>query len=534
MPTASPRLPLVLLLLTAACILAGGLHLSRREQSVRLPQNRALLSRFASELMRELRRLEDLHVSHLERLSQQVDAENATRAQKDCEALAGVAECSFLVWGVNKSERYVRTSQVPYGKYPRPTFEPPLFNSADFIVFDPLRFFSKTDISTGWVDEPGKPLFFWKQRSDKLMVLLTIAPDEVQAAMTSWIRSWLQDHPAPSGNTGAEVELYAPDGSPLLQGSVFRQNDVPPHWSQPLPTRYGTWNLSSWDKVETHFTYHMPTLMMASSLAAIVALLGGLVFFQQQRAHRLAAQRVSFVNRVSHELRTPLTNMMLNLDVAEELLPLDDSESVSRLTLVREEAARLARLIENVLTFSRQEQGTLKLHTTECQPRKVVDATMAQFATALDRRGIQITRQHTGDDISSPLDGDALAQITSNLLSNVEKYAPGASVEIVTRQCQERFHLRVRDHGPGVEATQREHIFEPFARADDRVSAGVTGTGLGLSIARELAQRMGGRLWLEEDATDGQGACFAVEIPLTSKPHNHVSVTPPFHDSPSR
>lgn len=514
MPTAPPRLPLVLLLLTAVCILAGGVVLSRREETVRQPQNRLPLSRFASELMRELRRLEDLHLSHLERLSQQVDPENTPRTKKDCEAIAGVAECSFLVRGVNKSERYVRTSQVPYGRYPRPTFESPLLNSADFVVLDPARFFERADTLTGWVDEPGKPLFFWRQRSDKLLVMLTLIPSDVQAAMNSGIRSWLQDHPAPAGSAGAEVELNSPDGMPLFQESIFRQDDEPPHWSQPLPTRYGTWNLSSWDKLEIRIRHHTPTLVISSSLAVAVALLGSLVFFQQKRAHYLAALRVSFVNRVSHELRTPLTNMMLNLDVAEELLSPDDTGPASRLALVKDEAARLARLIENVLTFSRQEQGTLKLHTSTCQPRKVVDAVLAQFATSFHRRHIEVTRQHQGDDASCLMDGDALAQIAANLFSNVEKYAPGSPVAITTYQRPDFFTLRVHDHGPGVEPAQRERIFEPFARADDRVSAGVTGTGLGLSIARELTLQMGGQLRLEP-GPQTQGACFIVEIPLS-------------------
>jgi len=62
------------------------------------------------------------------------------------------------------------------------------------------------------------------------------------------------------------------------------------------------------------------------------------VYVQQQRAHRLAVQRVSFVNRVSHELRTPLTNMLLNLDVVEDSLPETEKQPASRLALVREEA----------------------------------------------------------------------------------------------------------------------------------------------------------------------------------------------------
>lgn len=513
MPPGSPRLPLVLLLLTAVCILAGGVVLSKREHTLRIPQDRAPLGRFALDLMRELRRLEDLHGTHLDELSRRVDPLNPPRTQRDCEAIVGVVECSFLTRGASKSEQYVRLPQVRYGTYPRPTFESPSFDRVDFILFDPARFFENADRSTGWVDEPGRPLFYWRQRSDKQVALLTIEPHDVQVAMNGWLNDWLRSHPPPATTAGAELDLLAPDDTPLVQGSVTRMDKEPPHWSQSLPTRYGTWNLASWDRTETRVTHHTPTLAIAAALAVIVALLGVFVFVQQRRAHRLATQRVSFVNRVSHELRTPLTNMLLNLDVVKDSLPEAEAEPASRLALVREEAGRLARLIENVLTFSRREQGTLKLHAVECRPREVVDGILAQFAPAFARRGITVTREHEGDDAPCLLASDALSQIAANLFSNVEKYAPNVPALVRTVQRDGRFSLAVSDEGPGIPASEQERIFEPFARVDDRVNAGVTGTGLGLSIARDLALRMGGKLRM---VSAEKGACFVLEIPLVA------------------
>lgn len=512
MPAAPPRLPLVLLLLTAVCIFGGGVVLSRREEMVRLRRDRMPLQQFASDLMRELRRLEELHASHLDRLSRTVEANNSVRTQRDCEAVAGVVECSFLSTGPGRTEHYVRMSPVRYGQHPRPTFNPPSLNRADFAALDPARFFEKAESSSGWVDEPGKPLFFWRLRSDMLVVLLTIEPREVVAAMTGWTSQWLKQHPA--SGFGPDDELTASDGTTFPTGAMLRAGREPPHWSQPLPTRYGTWQISSWDVMEKRISHHMPTLILSSALSVLVALLGVFVFVQQRRAHRLSAQRVSFVNRVSHELRTPLTNMLLNLDVVSDSMPQDGAESVSRLALVREEAGRLARLIENVLTFSRREQGTLKLHVTECRPCEVVEAILTQFTPAFARRGIAVTREHEGADAPCLLDADALSQIAANLLSNVEKYAPGAPATVRTVRRGGTFSLTVSDAGPGIPAAERGRIFEPFTRVDDRVSAGVTGTGLGLSIARELAQRMGGTLTLVES---GPGAMFELSVPLMNK-----------------
>jgi hypothetical protein len=214
----------VLLLLTAGCILAGGVVLSKREHTLRIPQDRAPLDRFALDLMRELRRLEDLHVSHIDRLSRWMDTQNSSRTQHDCEAVVGVAECSFLTRGVSKTEHYVRLSGVPYGRYPRPTFETPSIKRADFTVLDPARFFEGAESSAGWIDEPGKPLFYWRCQSETLMVLLTIEPGDVQKAMNGWLQTWLRDHPAPKSSTGAGIELSAPDGTSLLGGDGRRKN----------------------------------------------------------------------------------------------------------------------------------------------------------------------------------------------------------------------------------------------------------------------------------------------------------------------
>jgi signal transduction histidine kinase len=243
----------------------------------------------------------------------------------------------------------------------------------------------------------------------------------------------------------------------------------------------------------------------------VLTALGGLALhLQQRRAAKLAAQRVSFVNRVSHELRTPMTNILLNLDVIEESMP---EASAGRFGLIREEAGRLSRLIENVLTFSRKEEGRLKLQNGPCRPAEVVEKVLRQFEPALTRRGISLSHTHEGTRDEIVLDADALAQITANLLSNVEKYAPEVPASLQTTQSEREFTLRVSDGGPGIAEKDAERVFEPFERLDDRVAAGVSGAGLGLSIARELARRMGGELRL---VTVEKGASFEFRLPLPS------------------
>jgi signal transduction histidine kinase len=107
------------------------------------------------------------------------------------------------------------------------------------------------------------------------------------------------------------------------------------------------------------------------------------------------------------------------------------------------------------------------------------------------------------------LDPDAVEQIVGNLLSNVEKYAPGAPVTVTTALEGDRAILTVHDGGLGIPPGEREAVFAPFVRLSDRLTEGVAGTGIGLTIARTLARLHGGELRIV--ATD-VGACFEATL----------------------
>jgi signal transduction histidine kinase len=509
----TPKLPLVLLLITAACIAVGGVALSRREEQVRIPQDRVPLRQFAVGLQKELLRLEDKHEEHVRNITHKVSMGDTLQTQQECEAIAGVVGCSFLLRSTAREE-HVRRPGVRAGAYALPTFETPSLERSDIRLLEREAFTNAEGPGHGWLEDPGHPLMYWSQGPKSWMVFVTIEPKEVQVAINEWLQHWIEQHPEFRRLLNGQAGLVLPGGEALAAPAAPVPQE-PPHWSQPLVTRYGTWQLASWDRMDIRVMYHTPSLAVTVLLSLLVAFLAIFVFTEQRRAHRLAMQRVSFVNRVSHELRTPLTNMLLNLDIIEDSLP-HEGRAASRLALVREEAGRLARLIANVLTFSKREQGALKLRPVACRPAQVVDAVLEQFSASFARHGITVTRDDTRDDTPCGLDPDALSQITANLLSNVEKYAPGTPVRILTMREDSHFVLQVSDGGPGIAGAEAERIFQPFVRLDDRVAAGVTGTGLGLSIARELAARMGGSLSLQ--LTEGgvsKGASFVLRVPVS-------------------
>ena len=503
-----PRLTLTLLLLLAACVAGGGVIAARRVVEARLERDRTAHRDLITSLNADIRQLTELYEGHLRSAGTRLSGawnDSADRQRAVVEDIEGIQRVSWLYW-----KNAGREGHLSIGFPPNPPLaEPTLVKEHDglprprVLLEAGTLFPSVSGHHHGWIDEPGKPLMFHIQ-SGVVAVLLTIDRAAVQEAMTNQLR---QNERLRQFLVGPDL-LHQENGAVLHRAGTLPES--PPDVIMSISSRFGGWQLASWDARESRVTYNLPILAAGMALGVLTALGGLALHAQQRRAAKMAAQRVSFVNRVSHELRTPMTNILLNLDVIEESMP---QASAGRFGLIREEAGRLSRLIENVLTFSRKEEGRLKLQTGPCKPAEVVEKVLRQFEPALTRRGISITHTHEGYNAEISLDADALAQITANLLSNVEKYAPDAPAKLHSMQNEHMFTLTISDGGPGIAEKDAERVFEPFERLDDRVAAGVSGAGLGLSIARELARRMGGELRL---VTVEKGASFEFRLPLTS------------------
>lgn len=243
-----------------------------------------------------------------------------------------------------------------------------------------------------------------------------------------------------------------------------------------------------------------------------LSLIGLAIYFYREsdREMREAAQRVTFVTQVSHELKTPLTNIRLYAELLERDLDEDADKPRQRVGIIVSEAQRLSRLINNILTFSRQRRGNLTVAVRPIGLDGLVEGMVEQFRPALTTVGI-----HVALSLDAPhptrADPDTVDQILANLLSNVEKYAAqGGWVSVSTRQEAGESIVVVRDRGPGISKEHRERIFQPFYRISDRLADGVTGTGIGLALSAELARKNGGTLRLRPS---DEGACFELRLP---------------------
>jgi signal transduction histidine kinase len=232
----------------------------------------------------------------------------------------------------------------------------------------------------------------------------------------------------------------------------------------------------------------------------------------QARLREQEEARRTFVATASHELRTPLASLRLVLDLATQALEPHPAaaDGLVQVERARAQAIRLGRLADELLQLSRIDASvTLRRDLVELV--ELCRAVVAEVAPAADDRGIDIALSASGE-AWAVADPGAVARIVRILLENALDFSPpGRTVAVVASVGEAGAAVSVSDLGPGVPVDEREMIFERFRRGSRTVGEG--GFGLGLAIARELAERMGGRVEL---LASGTGATFEVMLEAAS------------------
>jgi signal transduction histidine kinase len=253
------------------------------------------------------------------------------------------------------------------------------------------------------------------------------------------------------------------------------------------------------------------TLLVGTFIAAI--LLGGsLLLWQAWRHQREARQKTSFVSSVSHELKTPLTTIRMYAELLGEGTIREPERQKRYLATIIRESRRLTRLVNNVLDFSRLEQGRRSYRLEPVELGVFLDRFFERQAPRLAEADLRLERSGEPEELPVHTDRDALEQILLNLLDNAIKYASGGRrLQVDVGADRQRIRVRLRDFGPGIPAAHRERVFEKFHRVDASLTAERQGTGLGLSIARQLAEGLGGSL--RYLPAEGGGSCFELILP---------------------
>jgi two-component system sensor histidine kinase MtrB len=239
-----------------------------------------------------------------------------------------------------------------------------------------------------------------------------------------------------------------------------------------------------------------------------------------------------FTSDVSHELRSPLTTLATSLDVLEAHAQDLGERGRTALHLLADEVRHFQQMVEDLLEISRADTGSVQLAAEEVEVAELVD----HLATAGAARGIPVSVQPSAARLRLWVDKRRIDRVVANLVTNAARYAGGARLlsaewgsgqptgpdaggprgaepaRRATGAAQPWVHLVVADHGPVIEPSERQRIFERFYRGQAAGRRGVAeGTGLGLALVAEHVRLHGGRVWVEE-APEG-GNRFVVALP---------------------
>lgn len=236
------------------------------------------------------------------------------------------------------------------------------------------------------------------------------------------------------------------------------------------------------------------------------------VFRDVSEYKEIDRMKSDFVATVSHELRTPLTSI---LGFSKTLLRNDvsfpDASRESFLLEIVREGERLARLIEDVLSVSRIEAGSLQLDLKPTDPSPTVHQVVKNVSRLTSIHNFIINVPEGLSQIHADI--DKLYQVLLNLLVNAVKYSPeGGPVVVSASEEKECVRFMVADQGVGINSEHLPHIFERFYRVEEGDKKGTAGTGLGLYVSKSLVEEMGGRIWVE--STEGEGSRFYFDLPV--------------------
>ena len=232
--------------------------------------------------------------------------------------------------------------------------------------------------------------------------------------------------------------------------------------------------------------------------------------------HVAEQTRRNFVSQVAHELRTPLTNISLNVEAA-----VDDGESDPELrgqclNVINQETQRLAQLVNDMLSVSEVEAGSMSLRHDDIRLSDVFADLEADFKQQAQEKQVKLIF-----DLPPKLpviqgDRDKLAISLHNLLGNAIKYSSaGGEVTVAISTDNGKLSMAFKDKGIGIDTDELDKVFDRFYRAKDSRVSQITGTGLGLPIAREIVRRHGGDI--QASSTLNQGSTFTINLPYKAE-----------------
>jgi signal transduction histidine kinase len=292
--------------------------------------------------------------------------------------------------------------------------------------------------------------------------------------------------------------------SPLAVTHDFRIDDTP-------------WLLQVWpSRPEAIYAdIRQRQALSIAMLAFIVVLLAFGTYFTIRIVRReleIARLRADFVSTVSHEFRSPLTGIRQLGGMLLDGRVTDSAKQQGYFSMIVQESDRLARLVENILDFSRMEEGRREYRFEPLDPTPWLRKLAADFEAEIAATGTAVETNIPDELPVVSADREALGSAVRNLLDNAVKYSPGANTVWLDAAAEGgEIRIDVRDRGVGISEDDQKHIFDRFYRAEGEISKRVKGAGLGLSLVRYIVTAHGGTV--ECRSKVGEGSTFTIHLP---------------------
>lgn len=362
----------------------------------------------------------------------------------------------------------------------------------------------------------------------------------------------------------------APDAGERIVISVLQDRRRPPpdDSAGPLngpPRGFGTFE-GRWQLAAVHRAGSLDAavgslrrrnLLLSSGILVLLTTAIGLIVVSARRAQTLARQQMEFVAAVSHELRTPVSVIGTAAGNLADGVVADPARVRVYGETIQGEARRLAETVERVLQLAGIAAGRAAAARVRIDPSELVEDALAQCRAEIDAAGVEV--EVAVVDGLPPVEGDApaLRAALQNLISNAVKYGgEGRWLRVTVSGNPEGLPLHrtrggnplglptliafsVSDHGFGIGADDRKHIFEPFYRGREALARRIQGSGLGLNLVQRIAEAHGGRVTVTSEP--GKGSTFTLIVAAasptlsgsaaTASGEAGVAVGPPLHPS---
>lgn len=213
---------------------------------------------------------------------------------------------------------------------------------------------------------------------------------------------------------------------------------------------------------------------------------------------------------IAHELRTPLSLIIGHAEAVNDgVLP----PSHENFEIIREEAERLEKLVNDLRTLSLADAGELSLDFQLVDINKLLSDIKTHYMVQFNQKRITLDLEPATDILKVNLDTVRFSQVLMNILDNALHYTPEEGrVSITTKQLKQEIEIIIQDSGEGVTPEEASHLFDRFYRADESRTRDDGGSGLGLAIAKSIVEMHKGRIWAESEK--GKGLRTMIQLPI--------------------